>query len=466
MAMKFTLGLIVASLACVSAVATETQAGAEAGNNPSYIMPAAFPTPYYSQFLPPYQNFNPFYPLPSVSYVGPQRHPFRQWSPYYYYGGPVQWGTGPATSAPNPTSTVASVTMPSAVTSTAVSFVESAAHAEEAVDMEAQLSALLADEPVPSALVETEAEVASEAEAEAEGDWQTAALRHEGPINSDPIAARRAAASAQRYADSARWADKFDRYNSAYTKKEYSKRIKEMRGEAFLEVASGANAEATAEAEAEAVEGLVAEAHAEIAALAELGAESEAEAVAAVEAEIDAGLEAEAEVEAENEAETELESEADSESEADEATPESFVETGAEASVSAGAEAQASAAAMAEAESMVYQQIEAAVRAQKEIQSLLELRKTMDSEAARLLEEGLDRIVSEQVSAAFEEARAELVKEGKFPKQQFSLIEGGKKRANAGLSGKSTPQARKAFLSAFDNAFESAVATQAKKMHK
>lgn len=91
----------------------EVAEGDEPAASPAYVMPAAFPTPYYSQFLPPYQNFNPFYPLPSISYTGPHRQPFRQWAPYYYYGGPIQWGAGPASAAPNPPVVVGPAQQPS-----------------------------------------------------------------------------------------------------------------------------------------------------------------------------------------------------------------------------------------------------------------------------------------------------------------------------------------------------------------
>ena len=452
-AVKFALGLFVASLACSAAVATEVQAEAQAeAGSPSYIMPAAFPTPYYSQFLPPYQNFNPFYPLPSVSYVGPQRHPFRQWSPYYYYGGPVQWGSGPASAAPNPTSTVASVQAPSTT-----SFIETTADATEEVDMEAQLRSLLSEGPLHTALVETEAtttitsKAAAEAEAEVESDWATAAMQNarSGHVDADPIGTRRAQAAANRYAKSAQWADKFDNYNNAWTKKQANKRIAEMRGESLIEI----SADSESEVEAEGAVELAAAVAAEVNALAELDAEAEAEmeAEAEADAEADAEAEAEAEVDAESEAESEAEAEADAEADSE---VEVFAEVDADApssllEVSAGAqvEAQAQAAAMAEAEAMVYAQINSAVRAQKEIASLMALKSTMKEEAAQLLEEELERIISQEVNQAFESAKEELVREGKFPKMEFSLLE------TSNTNQKSTPEARAAFLAAFDKSY-------------
>ena len=292
-------------MAATAVVATGNDPG-----SPSYVMPAAFPTPYYSQFLPPYQNFNPFYPLPSVSYVGPHRQPFRQWAPYYYYGGPIEWGAGPASAAPNPPVTVGPAQQPSFLEVDAEAELE--AEADETgtqTQTQTNLPDELADfmpavvrmvpkgylaQPKPSKVGDGESglraafvEGAQNLETTLKG-YRPAQMKG---LKYDPIKALREKVRRDNFAKGALWADKFDKYWSSRLEKSKNKRIKELRYSAehlaepqfahsFMELEAEAEAEAEAAAEAD-----VAALDETPAAEAELEAETETEADAEAEAE-------------------------------------------------------------------------------------------------------------------------------------------------------------------------------------
>ena len=210
--------LLLVVLVYIAAVYADDEA-----TSPSYIMPAAFPTSYYSQFLPPYANFNPFYPLSSLSYSGPalQRQP-RAFNPYYYYGGPIQWGAGPVPAG------TAAVPPPS--------FLEAEAEVDDEVDEEAEdqvedqaeeETEEAVEEDVPSFL-ETSAE--ADDEFELERSYQEAAYQATGGVN--PIQRLKESISANNFARGAIWADKFQKYTENLAKSDRNKRIAEMRAAA------------------------------------------------------------------------------------------------------------------------------------------------------------------------------------------------------------------------------------------
>lgn len=219
-------------------VETEVDVAEEPAGSPAYVMPAAFPTPYYSQFLPPYQNFNPFYPLPSISYTGPHRQPFRQWAPYYYYGGPIQWGAGPASAAPNPPVVVGPAQQPSFLS---VSEKVVVLPRGMKLGTGAMKSAGLAPAFIEGALTDSHLKEYQKADMYAPKE--------------DPIKAYRKAHAAEKFARGAIWADKFQSFIDKVNSDKRDKRINEMRnpsyGHSFIEASAETEAEAESEVSAE-----------------------------------------------------------------------------------------------------------------------------------------------------------------------------------------------------------------------